>query len=205
MDNPAYDWFSDRYQSVVVSRNRWLVATLAAMTLAVLQAIALITLLPLKTSVPFIVQEERTGAISTIEPITGNSTIIFDEAVKKYFLGRYIVMRETFDPTDRRTNTRAVALLSDTSEIRRFEKAVLYTNRPRRCIRIKSISFLGPNAAQVRFSANEATPNGVENLSYWIATLGFRFGPPPVFESERLINPLGFLVTNYRIDQVVVQ
>jgi len=212
MDNQAYDWFSDRYQSIVVSRNRWLVTAVATLVLAALQALALVCVLPLKTSVPFIIQEEKTGAISTIQPVVGNPAITYDEAVKKYFLGRYITARETYDSTDLEANYRAVALLSDGGETRRFEQwaaskaspVVLYGNHTRRSVRIRSISFLGAGAAQVRFTADERTINGVENFSTWIATLGFRFGPPPLSEPERLINPLGFLITDYRVDQEVV-
>lgn len=213
-DNQAYDWFSDRYQSIVVSRNRWLVVALLALGLTVCQAIALICLIPLKTSVPFLIQEEKTGAISTIQPVVGDASITYGESVKKYFIGRYLILRETYDPLDLTNNYNAVSLMSDTDETQRFNQVLsannksnpvaVYADHTRRLIRIKSISFLNETTAQVRFNATEKKFNESENVSAWIATLGFRFGSPPALDSERLVNPVGFLVTTYRIDQEVL-
>jgi type IV secretion system protein VirB8 len=214
MDDQAYDWFAERYQSVVISRNRWFVMAISAFGLTILQALALICLVPLKTSVPFIIQEEKTGAISTIQPVAGTASITYGESVKKYFVARYLVLRETYDPIDLTNNYNAVNLMSDSDETRRFIRTIsasnksnpvaLYANHTKRFIRVKSISFLNATTAQVRFSAVETKSDGSENTTTWIATLGFRFGSPPVLDSERLVNPVGFLVTNYRIDQEVI-
>ena len=48
VDAAACDWYADRYQSIFVSRNRWLVTAILALGLSLAQAIALIALVPLK-------------------------------------------------------------------------------------------------------------------------------------------------------------
>lgn len=210
----AYDWYADRYQSIFVSRNRWLVTALFALGLSGLQAMALVFLVPLKTSVPFLIKEEVSGAVTTVAPLNGNPAITYEESVRKYFLARYVISRETYDPADLAEAYRTVALMSDADEARLFNQTILSSNKQspiavygqhgKRLIHIKSISFLNDRLAQIRVSATEQKLSGQESVSEWVAIAGFRFGHAPALESERLINPLGFLVTSYRIDQEVV-
>jgi type IV secretion system protein VirB8 len=210
----AYDWYADRYESIYVSRNRWLVTALTSLILAALQAGALLCLVPLKTSVPFLVKEEASGAITTVTRLAGNGSITYDEAVRKFFLGRYLSQRETYDPVDLADNYRAVDLMSDQAESRAFKEAIsssnrsspviVYGNQARRLIRMKSIVFLNDHTAQIRFTATVQRSASLPQPSDWIATVAFRFGPPPSLEADRLVNPLGFAVTHYRIDQEVV-
>src|SRR5258708_33985364 len=96
-ETTAYDWYADRYQSVFVSRNRWLVTAILALGLALFQALALVCLVPLKTSVPFMIKEEVSGAITTVAPLKGDSAITYQESVRKNFLAGYVIHRDTSD------------------------------------------------------------------------------------------------------------
>ncbi len=210
----AYDWFTDRYQAIYVSRNRWLVTALSALILAGVQAAALLCLLPLKTAVPFLIKEETSGAVTTLMALTGDPKVTYDEAMRKYFLGRYVLSRETYDPTDLAENFHAVDLMSSASERQLFSQSIasnnplsplnMYGSQAQRHVRIRSIAFLNASTAQVRFTATEQRSSSPVKTSDWIATLAFRFGPVPSGDSERFINPLGFSVTHYRVDQEVV-
>ena len=95
INGEALDWQADRYQAVYISRNRWLVTALAALGLAAFQAAALMILLPLKSSVPFLIKEETTGAVITLRPLAGDPSVTYSESLRKYFLGRYLIARET--------------------------------------------------------------------------------------------------------------
>jgi type IV secretion system protein VirB8 len=210
----ARDWYRDRYQAVYVSRNRWLLATLVALGLAVAQAAALVVLVPLKTSVPFLIKEETTGVVTTLQPLQGSPAVTFDESVHKYFLGRYVSFRETYDPSDLAENYRAVETMSSPSAAGLFKASIVTSNpaspivrygtKTQRSVRIKSIVFLNPQTAQVRFITQETSGSSTSQASHWIATVTYGFGPASVLESNRFINPLGFTVTHYRIDQEVV-
>jgi len=213
-ETTAYDWYTDRYQSVFISRNRWLVTAILALGLALFQALALVCLVPLKTSVPFVIKVEVSGAITTVAPLQGDSGITYQESVRKYFLAEYVVHRETYDPADLDENYKAVTLMSAADQRQAFEQFILksnpksplvvYGSRAKRWIRIKSISFLNDHLAQVRFTAIEKSGSAADVESEWTAILAFQFGQAPTLESDRLINPLGFLVTSYRTDQEVV-
>ena len=210
----AYDWYTDRYQAVYVSRNRWFCTAWAALVLAVLEAVALMGLTPLKTSTPFLIKEETSGAVTTVTPLSGDGSVTYDETVRKFFLARYVIARETYDFADLAANYRAVDLMSDVSERRLFDQFIasnnprspltVYGSQSRRLIRIKSIAFLTASTAQVRFTSSEERLSNAPRVNEWIATVAWRFGPAPGAEADRLINPLGFCVTHYRIDQEVL-
>ena len=212
--SPAMDWFYDRYQTVFVSRNRWMALSFIVLVLAVCQGLALVMLVPLKTVVPYLVKEETSGAVMTVEPMTGSKSVTYDEAVRKYFLAMYVRCRETYDPMDLRENYRTVDLMSDDNETERFRQYInpknkqspvaVYASGTKRQIALSSIVFLNDHTAQVHLSALEFQGSAAAKTSHWIATVSFRFDAPPTLESERLVNPLGFLVTTYRIDQEVV-
>ena len=71
-------------------------------------------------------------------------------------------------------------------------------------VRIKTISLLGPNLASVRF-LRETRKGDETRTSHWIATLTFEVRPDAkVSTSDRLVNPIGFLVSGYHADPEVV-
>ena len=51
--------------------------------------------------------------------------------------------------------------------------------------------------------ARAVTKGGQRHESHWVATLGFEYVAGPMAESDRSINPLGFVVNAYRLDPEV--
>src|SRR6266700_3631446 len=198
-ETTAYDWYADRYQSVFVSRNRWLVTAIIALALAFFQALALLCLVPLKTAVPFVIKEEVSGAITTVAPLRGDSAITYQEAVRKYFLVGYVIHRETYDPADLADNYKAVTLMSAADQRQAFERTisksnprsplVIYGTRSKRWVRIKSISFLNDHLAQVRFTATEKSGSTADAESEWTAIISLirsAFMSPAIELTRRL-------------------
>jgi type IV secretion system protein VirB8 len=116
--------------------------------------------------------------------------------------------------TDLADNYRAVTLMSGREEDRLF-RASIAANNPaspvvvfgptmRRTIHIKSIAFLHDGMAQIRFTATDQRSASAPKSSDWIATVAYKFAAAPSLEADRLINPLGFSVLHYRIDQEVI-
>jgi type IV secretion system protein VirB8 len=62
------------------------------------------------------------------------------------------------------------------------------------------VSFLNKRTAQVRFASTETTRTTKKDDG-WVAIVSFRFVNLPETEEERFINPVGFQVTAYRVDQ----
>ena len=214
-DNPTVlQWHKDIYSSAIVSRNRWFVLGIVALIVATLEAGALMALAPLKAVEPYVIQVDNdTGMTTVLEPLKEKS-LTENEAVTKFFIVKYIVARETYDPQDLNQNYERVRLMSTGEEAARFEDFIRGADGPVesfktttiRSIRVRSVSFLNKSTAQVRFTATKRQiATNEKQESHWIATLSYRYVNTPLEESERLDNPLGFQIKNYRIDQEVVK
>ena len=129
----------------------------------------------------------------------------YDEAVTKYFLGRYVRAREGYSYPEAETNFHTISLLSGQGEQSRFAAWYRGSNpeSPQvvqgrfgvATVRINAISLLSDNVASVRFM--KESRKGEE-------TLTFSYANVPMSSADRLINPLGFLVSEYRADPEVV-
>lgn len=212
----ARSWDDDRIRNAYRSRRTaWLFAAVASVA-AILAIAALVVITPLKTVVPFVVTVDRsTGATELTTALTGDKPLSYDEAVSKYFLAQYIRVREGWMPAAARENFNSVALLSDPNEQGRWQHA--YDSRnpnspqvqfgPRALVEVgvRSISFVNPKVAQVRFTRSVRPDIGEVVTSNWIATIGFGYTNAPMSEGDRFRNPLGFQVNSYRADPEVVQ
>ncbi len=213
-DTRVEDWFYDRYQSARVNGNRWFLAALLLGVLACLAVSAVVVLAPLKTVHPFLVEVNGvSGEVRVLRPFDV-ADFAPSDAVTKSFLAKYVIARETYDPQDLKENYQVVRLMSDTAEGLRVDNYLSptnaasplnrYQNHTVRSVRVKSVSFLNKRTAQVRFVSAE-TARTAKKEDAWVAIISFRFVNLPETEDDRLVNPLGFQVTAYRVDQELVQ
>jgi type IV secretion system protein VirB8 len=185
-----------------------------AWTTSGLTALALLTitaLLPLKQIEPFVVRvDNATGSVDVVEILKDGKETTYGEVIDRYWINKYVLNREAYDYDVLQALYDTTGLLSSPTVkqeyLKLYDDAVgrdkLWKNNQRRIVKVKSIT---PNAdgrsATVRFTTEDVFSNGTQNpLEYWVAVLGFTYVKQPLKESERLINPLGFLVTSYRID-----
>lgn len=208
----ASSWAEDRDRGRRRARDiAWLVAGIAV-AIASLEAVALALLMPLKTIVPYTFLVDRhTGYVQVLKG-NGPDRLTADEALTHALLAQYVIAREGFDIATLRGDYRKVALWSagkarssyfaaweaanPDSPLQRLPRTTLLT------VRVKSVSPLAPGAALVRFDVqrlDQGQPAGDTGL--WAAVIRYRFvGGPAAFE-DRIVNPLGFQVTDYRKDQ----
>lgn len=213
-DPAVVHWYHDVYGSAVVSRNRWFLVGVIALTLAVLEAGALIGLAPLKAVEPYVIQvDNETGRTTVLAPLA-ERPLTQNEAVTKFFVVKYVLARETYDPQDLNSNYDQVRMMSTLEEANRFEDFIRGSHGPleefnntfTRTVRVHSVSFLNQKTVQVRFKTIRTQVSSNEKQeSYWIATVSYQFVNSPMNEEERLNNPLGFQITTYRIDQEVIK
>jgi type IV secretion system protein VirB8 len=208
-------WASDVDGAVRTSRRiAWWIAG-GATVVAVLEAIALVALAPLKTVVPYtILVDRQTGYVETVRglqpgPMTQSA------AVTQSFLVQYVIARETFDATDLSDNYRKVSLWSAGDARGAYQREMQKTNpsSPLNLYRattmvtttIKSVSVLSPTSALVRFDTtrhDNGAPSGEQRS--WAGVIGFRYSGAPMTMGDRFINPLGFQVISYRRDAETV-
>ncbi|MBM3552099.1 MAG: virB8 family protein [Alphaproteobacteria bacterium] len=189
-------------------RIAWFVAA-SACALAIVSVGAVAALAPLKTVEPFVIRvDNSTGIVETVAALK-ETPARYDEAVTKYFLARYVRAREGFSAAEAETNFRAVSLLSAPPEQARFaawyrgsnpeSPQVLHGKFGVATVRVKAISLLSDNVASVRY-LTESRKGDETRTAHWIATLTFAYVNAPMASTDRLINPLGFQVSEYRAD-----
>ena len=207
----AASWAADVHGSLRASRRvAWIIAA-SAVIVAVLEALALAALAPLKTVVPYtIVVDRQTGYIQMASGLKPGA-LSQDQAVTQSFLVQYVIARETFDATDLRENYRKVMLWS-AGDTRAAYRALMQRTTPNSplnayspttlvAVTIKSVSLLSPTTALVRFDTTRqeagSTPAPAQS---WAAAIAFRYSNAPMNMGDRFLNPLGFQVTRYRRD-----
>lgn len=205
----AETWAADRRRRGARSRKiAWTIAGFAT-GVALLEAIALAALAPLKTVVPYTVLVDRqTGHVEAINPL-GTQVVTPDDALIRSFLAQYVTTRESYDINSLRADYRKVALWSAGEARDRYLSGMQASNpesplatMPREAVRLTevlSISSLSPTTALVRFTTTRNDPGAQAGMpEYWAAILTYRFSAGSMSADDRLLNPLGFQVTRYR-------
>jgi len=220
----ARSWDSELSNEIQSSKKKaWLVA-IAATTIAVLEAIAIASLAPLKTVEPFIVRvDNNTGVVDVISTLTktdGQIEAGSQESLDNYFLGQYIRHREAYQWETRDYNRKIVGLFSNATvqqqyaaytDPRQYDSApvVIYGDSAVVDVRLKSISTINAEkidgkehvTALVRYTKQVKRKGERSPLTHWAATVTYYYLNSPMKIDDRQLNPLGFQVINYRNDQ----
>ncbi|WP_063265976.1 virB8 family protein [Aurantiacibacter luteus] len=191
-------------------RIAWIVATVAA-AIALLLAIAIVVMLPLKTTEPYtILVDRQTGNVETLAPFD-EDLVAADAALTRSFLVQYVIAREGYDYPDLQEDFRKVSLWSAGEARQRYDQlmragqatspVVLYGRDTRVTAEVRSVSSLDQNRALVRFSTVRSDRGGQPGVAqHWAAVIDFEFSAAGMSEQDRYLNPLGFQVTRYRRD-----
>ncbi len=207
----AKSW-SEGQSSVAARETRiaWRVAA-GASVIALLLALALAFLVPLKSVQPYVLTVDRqTGAVESATTVQSGQ-LSQNEAVIQAQLASYVIARETFDATDLSENYRRVQVMSARPVAAAYVAQMAATNpeSPLRTlnrgdtvsIKIRSVSLINDNAALVRFTATRsAIGGGAAAPTNFVSAISFGFNGRPLRQSDRYDNPLGFQVTRYRRD-----
>jgi type IV secretion system protein VirB8 len=210
----ARTWADERDAAARRSRRvAWIVAG-AATLVAVLEAVALASVMPLKTVVPLTVLVDRTtGHVERIAPDggpDGGNVLRADEALQQAMLAQYVIARESYDPISIANAYRKVAIMSDGQARASYLDAMKQETPKSRLggngrfvgleTTIKSISPMGQGAALVRFDVSRIGLDGSRSDARpFVATVAYGVRSGPMAFEDRLVNPLGFQVRSYRV------
>lgn len=198
----------------------WKVAG-ASMACFILSAIALMALAPLKQTVPYVVRvDNNTGATDIVTTLTDAKTN-YDEATAKFFAANYVRLMEGYDWYTIQNQVNQLMMFSDSNMQNQIKNKFALPNAPQKIykdtqrvnVKINNVSLIDENnLAQVRFtttvepmgggsynpSTNSINPAPI--VKNHIATLGYEYVSVPAVDDVRLVNPLGFTVKTYRVD-----
>lgn len=206
------NWYSDRYQSILLQRRILMALTTVSMVCTLIAMIVIAYLTPLKGVEPFLIQvDPKSGITQLVDPISVKDITGLD-AVNNYFIVQYIKARENYNVRDINSNITTVRLMSEPSTVYPQFKKEANPNNPQsavarlggsgnRSTRFKSITYLKPNQVQARIMVEETAANGGTLQFHKIVTLVFQYVKIELNTEERYINPLGFQVIEYRVDE----
>lgn len=207
----AQSWRADVVDNLRRSRRRaWSVAGVAS-AIAGLATTAVVLLTPLKTTVPYVIELERSTGYVQAARVADPGTLADDEAVRQSSLYHYVLARESIDAADIAENYERTLAWSGGaarhSYLSLWDKSNphgligRYPIGTNVSVAIKGISPLSPNSALVRFATTSRDANGRAGATaHWQAVIGYRFADRPLSQPARFLNPLGFTVLSYRRD-----
>jgi len=203
-------------------RRAWTVAWCAVL-MSVLLAAGYLLFLPLKERVPYLVMADPYTGSATVARLRGNfgdRDVTAEEAINKSNVAQFVLARESYDSgLIGQRNWRTTLSMAGPAVAPDYTNLHSEANpaRPYRIygasralhVRITSIVLIGggqgrrPTGATVRFqrSVFDKSTGRSEPLDNKIATLEFIYDPElRLADEDRLLNPLGFRVANYRVD-----
>lgn len=206
------NWYTERYDNLIVQRNLLFLLVIISLIIVITSIFAVIKVSTSKTFDPFVIEIEKdTGAAKVVNP-TSDKQLTGDESLARYFMSKYLRARETYNPADFDDMTKTVRIFSDRQVFRQYlgfirddlnNPILRYSNENSTFLNIKSWSKLSNNTDQnirymVRFSVHETT--GARRVFHKIAVIEFKYNSMELSADEMDINPLGFQVISYRVD-----
>jgi len=171
-----------------------------------------VSILPLKTiQTHVVIVDKSNGQLDRVAAVQ-DMTLAESDAIIQAHLVTYVDQRETYDTTDSEERINSVLERSDGDAARTLRDLwnsanedypiTVYGPDARIDVAIKSVNQLSEAVAQVRFTKTLRLPRDNRTVTRgYVATVGFEFRP----ETKQLLqevwgNPLGFVVTSYRVD-----
>ena len=206
---------SDIERTKKVAKIAWYVAG-GAMVLTGLAVGAVLGLTPLKTVQPFVIRVDNNTGATDIVTTMKKQEKSYGEVMDKFWLGQYVRYREGYDWQTVQDTFDATNLLSSPQDQAQFSQ--IYKDNPQAphkilrdtskvVVRVNAIAFVG-NMAQVRFEKAVIPLNKSDmqpEPQRYIATIAYEYKNAGMKDEDRLINPLGFQVTSYRVDKEHIQ
>ncbi len=202
------NWYEDRADKLIIQRNVLLILSLLLVILTIVSVFAVIFVVNSKEYDPFVIQiDNTTGVTSVVNPMS-SEILNGDEALSRYFLKKYVIARETYNPVDFDSLARKTVRLFSSSSVyytylsyiknKNLDPSIKYAQQNTTFLIVKSWSKVASDKYMLRFSINET--DGDKKVYDKIAVVSFAYKPMQLNDDERDINPVGFQVIGYRVD-----
>ncbi|QKX00974.1 type IV secretion system protein [Wolbachia endosymbiont of Dipetalonema caudispina] len=209
------NWSSNCYSMVVAQRNTLLLFVLILSVAIFVSILAILKISTSSTIEPFVIEiEKKSGIVQWVDPITIKQYSA-DEVLNSHFIAEYIKSREIFDPYNYSYNYYTkVRLFSSSSVYNEFRDYIelqniddlfsVYSDFIKNEFKIRSIQKLYDDTFQIRFTVEFIRKDGSSIRKNRIAIMSYRYVSLEMNDQQRYINPLGFQVTSYRVDDEYV-
>ncbi|EAH6303988.1 type IV secretion system protein [Campylobacter coli] len=213
--NTAMDYeTSFRYLIDKSNKRAWLIA-FVSIFIAIISIVAVVLLTPLKTIEPYVIRVDNTTGMVDILTMLDEKEISSNEALDKYFISQYVKAREGYYYELLNQDYLLTQLMSSekvANEYRAWyegENARDQILKNSNEVNVQILSIVLGNSNGIKTSTIRAkiiTKNlNTRGLSEStkVITLSYDYILAKASEENRILNPLGFKVTNYRIDEEI--
>lgn len=216
MFEDANNWYLDRYETIKIERNRYFLLLIISLAALVVSLLANLMLSPLKTAVPYLIEIDKTTGITTVLQPTAPHSLREQPSVTTYFLYKYLNARMSYDWGLRQANADIVRALSAAKSYQSYAAQMdvnnpqspikLYGDNKLITVHVTSHSMPYPNIAEIHFYSEImdkiSSFTGPSNRQYWVATIKYAYSNSKLSLADREnINPLGFFVTDFQLNQ----
>lgn len=202
----SQSWAYDRFDAIVLSRNRYRIAFLVAMGLSFLLALTVLALEFIHKP-QFILIHQDSAGVTYLTPVGTSGTKTHSTYEIKSEINRFINYYESFDATSFDERATMVSLTSTQAIFNQYKLSVqplvnnLSTKGYRR-IEVESISLLGdkknPNQAVVVFATIDQLYGSNDSIKhYYQVYLTFKYSGLSSDRTMQLLNYDGFTVITY--------
>lgn len=203
-------WYSNRYQLILLQKKVLSFFCVLAMVTVVIAVIFVKKFTESKSFEPYVIEfEEKTGVLNVVKNLN-QSELTANEAVKNFYLYSFLEVGEGYNYVTYNEDRKKLALLTsiqvyrqlyDKYSIKNEESIVnMLKSNGKLTIKIKSIVYLTPNIASIRFVIYNTAPNRIyPSEKHRIANIQFKFSDMKMTQEERFLNPLGFQVVSYSV------
>ncbi|WFW29605.1 MAG: type IV secretion system protein [Wolbachia endosymbiont of Menacanthus eurysternus] len=209
------NWNSDRYSVIVAQRNVLFLFILVLLVIVFVSILVIFKISTNSTIEPFVIEiEKKSGIVQLVDPVTVK-LYSADKVLNNHFIAEYIKAREVFDQYNYNYNYYTkVRLFSSPNVYSEFKNYInsqniddlfnLYSGFVRSEFKIRSIQRLYDNTFQIRFTVEFIRKDRSSVKRNKIAIMSYKYVSLEMNDQQRYVNPLGFQVTSYRVDDEYV-
>lgn len=215
------NWYNDRYQFVLVQRNILALLTGISLLGSMAATFSISQLAPLKSVEPFVIQvDQKSGVTQVVNPLKVRE-LTGQESINNYFMVQYIRARESFLGTPDRNffNYNLVRVLSGNDTFTQYQKDIVLSNPDSPGSRLGAKGSREVQIGTIKFLDKRDLPAGEESRRYLIKVriiekgglgggkilqqlilMEFKYTELDLTVEDRYLNPIGFRVLGYRVD-----
>ena len=209
-DENKNNWYSDKIRSATTQRNLLISISFVLLIVLSITVFGVINVTTSQKLEPFVIEiAKESGRVTLVDQVTLKEYSA-NKAITEYFLIKYIRARELFNPATYKYDYYSqVRILSSQDVYDSFKYWIrlsnqdsplnLYSNVVDSTFKLRSIQYIGNNSIQIRFGLEFRFKERVKTRNK-IAIISYTYANMEMNEEQRHINPLGFMVTSYKVE-----
>lgn len=204
------NWYADRYNSLILQRNFLAIVVLISSVACLASLFIIKFLYSQKVVDPYLIEVNKKTNVMSIVDNVSKKQFTAQESIKEYFFVKYLKAREGYVETTLESDSEVVRVLSSPALYKAYLDGLSartlamskFGKDAKVDIKIKSISYLTEKRVDIKFSKiTESKESARKEVGEFSLLIGFDFVDMDMSLSDLHINPLGFQVQSYFLNE----